>query len=315
MKRFQHLALAALVGGGMVTTAHAVVLSDSFNRTDTTLGSNDNALGGSIVQTYLSLASPPAVTNGSQAQFEGGLRSIVDTNLRTGPSIVSAGGFILEASINPTDDGGGGAHGRGWAGFIVASPNAPAAGANSAAMDQNANTQTRLGIGVRNSGSMLRRINNSTDYTNASNTDDANDLFFGIGNPQNASFNEPIFDPAVQTAYAAASATWSTGFINPKFYGLRIEVTVPSFVEGGTATARVFVDNVQVDMDLTTGGTQDATFRLGSNGDIYAWLVGFGGSATNPHLVDNLRISAIPEPASLGLLALGGLTLVRRRRA
>lgn len=39
----------------------------------------------------------------------------------------------------------------------------------------------------------------------------------------------------------------------------------------------------------------------------------FSGS-TSQLYVDNLRVTVVPEPASLGLLALGGLTMLRRRR-
>lgn len=53
----------------------------------------------------------------------------------------------------------------------------------------------------------------------------------------------------------------------------------------------------------------DVGLALGFYADVRADL------AASPVTLDNLRIEAIPEPASLGLLGLGGLAMLRRRRA
>jgi hypothetical protein len=285
-----------------------VVLSDDFNRTGTNWGSNNNGLGGTVTQTYLSVAG--VSTNGTQGEIDAN-RVIVDYNLKNNAAIVTGGGFSVEALISPTDL----STGREWGGIVLSSTNSTTVIGGIGAISNKSNDSVRLGLGVRNSGTLLNRINNSVDFEDPANpnvtqTDDLNDFLFGDGNPDGG-INEPIFDQTTYNAYVAATP-YTDPFASALSYLLRVDVSlVGGFGQGNQAIASVYVNNVQVDMDLATPGVQSATFLQGWQGDMYLAVLGSG----NDNLFDNLKITAIPEPASLALASAGAVALLARRRS
>ena len=66
-------------------------------------------------------------------------------------------------------------------------------------------------------------------------------------------------------------------------------------------------NNTTVISTSWTRGTAGANLAIAAT-DLYA-------NGTGPVYYDDLSISAAPAPASMGLLALGGLVAARRRRA
>jgi len=71
----------------------------------------------------------------------------------------------------------------------------------------------------------------------------------------------------------------------------------------------------------TQEGSDDTFLWLASDGTVQTWFSGTGGGTTgwgagwDKNSDGNVQVFGTPEPASLGLLAIGGLALLRRRRA
>lgn len=129
------------------------------------------------------------------------------------------------------------------------------------------------------------------------------------GNPFDGGINEFVFDQSTFDHYVATYDTGSNPpFANPATYTIRLEVTT-DFDTTSTALARVFLGGQHVDFDLATPGVQDATFTWNVANSAY---LAFGANA-GPHLFDDLRVSVIPEPAMVGILASATLVLLRRR--
>lgn len=310
---------ALLLAPAFAACAQPVVLSDSFTRVtglaDTpanggfsSWGAPDNALGGAAVAAYVTTDAGNA--NQQTVDGSGGLlrsgRVLLDFNLATHPDILAAGGFSIRLDLNP--DGGG--LGRQWAALLLTDSASPGVIGGTGALDNKANNSVRLGLGVRNSGSLIRRINSE----NTGGTD-AQDLFFGNGNPASAGFNEPVFDPATFDRYVAENGPdFNTRFESDLTYTLRVDVTAASFAAGAPAVARVFINDAEVDMDLDAPGVTPAAFTWGNTaGAVHLAFLGFSGA--NGDRIDNLMISAVPEPRAGALLLAGGLAAwwVRRR--
>jgi len=78
-------------------------------------------------------------------------------------------------------------------------------------------------------------------------------------------------------------------------------------------TFNSFADGTSVSMVANVNGTEvynGSGFTLDSNGGALNFEIGTFENT----LIDNLVISAVPEPATTAVLALGGLCLLRRRR-
>ena len=102
--------LAALVGLAATAPA-AVIFSDSFDRANSnTVGTNDNALGGTITQTWIehgdAAAEEAILSNALRLDSDaggGGTAWVVpDHNFNTS-DITTAGGFILSYTVDPIE--------------------------------------------------------------------------------------------------------------------------------------------------------------------------------------------------------------------
>ena len=245
-------------------------------------------------------------------------RVILDTNLAT-PEAVAAGGITIQVDVDPAENGAMFADGRDWAGFALGDSNSPDMSVGGAGFVTGGNADSRFAVAPRNSGTLL------------SNTKPGG--LRGDGNPDGG-INEPIIDADAYAEYLLYfNGTDSNGdsladgdnFENDAFYTLELTVTE-------TAPGNLFADGATLNYSLSIDGAPlvlpqapDGTFVWGDNnpftgsngtdpvtGDRLAYLV-FAGN-TGEHEYDNLAVSLIPEPASAGLLAVGGLALLRRRR-
>ncbi|MEO0514298.1 MAG: PEP-CTERM sorting domain-containing protein, partial [Planctomycetota bacterium] len=115
--------------------------------------------------------------------------------------------------------------------------------------------------------------------------------------PAAGGFNEEIFD---QTNFDLYSQTQPDPFLNALFYSVEIAV-FGGFTENEIMTVNTTVNGVALDPQ---------TIQWGVGGQAYLSAVAFNGG----HQYDNLVVSAIPEPGSLALVAVGSLALVTRRR-
>lgn len=283
-----------------------VILSDAFSRVagvpgpNLEWGSNDNGLGGTVVQAYNLLPNSPGANGGGWTDGElGYIRNnapTVNYNLAADPNIIAAGGFIAEIELKPFQD----ANGRQWSGVNL----------NNANMQGNRFVDTSstmlAGIGVRNIGTVIARLDNDTffghNYPNA-------DAGIGIEQALTGSPYQDYLDNFFNQPYA-----------NALTYRVKVEVA-STFAPNASATARFFaaIGNnpyEQIDMDLDGGnGLTVSTFLLGATPELYLGLQSIRGGGPSEAWFDNLIITAIPEPGSISLLLLGAAGLLALRRA
>ena len=221
-------------------------------------------------------------------------RTILDVNLAALPAVQSSGGFVVQADISPSDTGNPGGVGRDWAALMLAdTKDTEIIGGPQAIANLN-NDNIRFGAAPRNSGSLLRRINNEPAGAGG-----AGDQLFGVGNPFNAGINEPIIDNSVFNNYSinylgSNSPSPPDNFVNNKSYAVKVDVDAPNgFGVGATAFATLTVDgNAIYTNEMFTWGedAEDAN-------SVYLGFVGFGptndtvGSVAGNEF-DNLRLSS-----------------------
>jgi len=269
-------------------TQGQVLFSDSFTRTtgntdplagavDSDWGNNDNAAGGSIVQTYVT--TPDRTSGGVQQTVngsEGVLRfgaTCIQYDLYSEANVVSAGGYSLQFNFTRLT-------GTGFVGVFFGAP--PAS------------------VAAKDGSAAFGPINQLTDYAN---TVEAAFLFQNnadLGRVQTFSYGVQQ-GGNIDGAYDDATAGTIGLHIG------RVDVTsATGFGSGQTATFSLFIDgNFVVSQSAVLDGGL-GTFGFTSN----------QGSAVSGGLIDNLVVTVIPEPGSASLVLLGCLSLywVRRQR-
>lgn len=213
-------------------------------------------------------------------------RTILDVNLASLPAVQSAGGFVVQADISPSDTGNPGGNGRDWAGIMIADTKDTALIASPQAIANAGNDNIRFGAAPRNSGSLLHRVNNEPAGTGG-----AGDQVFAIGNPFNAGINEPIIDNPVFNDYSInylgpSAPSPPDDYVNPASYMVSVTVDAPNgFGSGEEAFATLSVDGntIYTNESFTWGEEpEDAN-------NVYLGFVGF----TSPHEFDNLQLSSL----------------------
>ncbi|MEM7624175.1 MAG: PEP-CTERM sorting domain-containing protein [Planctomycetota bacterium] len=283
-----------LLAAATISTASAQVLvTDTFSR-DTSVsggwGAVDNGLvggeSGTVAASYTLDGS--GVVDGAAGSFANS-RIVLDYNLAADPDVIAGGGFVVEWQVNPGDgDDAAGETGLGreFAGIALSDSNLNPPFGGAGALTNASNETIRFAILPRNSGSvgsLTRTAGNVRTLTAG-------------GNPSSG-FNETVFDQATFDDYVNSGLP--DPFANDTFYDVRLEV-VGDFTAGSSTL-----------ITATVGGLTLPQFDIewGVAGEAYLSGIAFNG----PHQYDNLKISAIPEPASLVLAAVGGLALLRRR--
>lgn len=295
-----------------VSSNGTTLFSDDFNGRTTGLaaepigggnsswGSPNNNLGGSVVTSYLTTnagsADQQTVESGQGLLRDG--RTIVDYNLATDATILANQEFSIEFEVDPADEGTiGTADGRAWGGFALGNTNDLVNWGGSLFLPNNGNA--RLGFAPRNSGTVLSVARGG----------------FGTltdGNPSNP-FNEIIFDSDVFNDYSANyNPATNLPYINEKEYTIRIEVA-SDFSANSASTATIYIG--EVGGSLVNQGTFD--FQWGDNaGEAY---IVFGANQAL-HKIDNFiiealpaSVGAVPEPSSVAMIGACLLCVARRR--
>lgn len=212
-------------------------------------------------------------------------RTILDVNLASLPAVQSAGGFAIQADIRPSDTGNAGGNGRDWAAIMIADSKDTAAIGGPGAISNLNNDNIRFGAAPRNSGSLLRRVNNEPAGTGA-----GGDQLFAVGNPFNAGINEPIIDNSTFNDYSINylgpnGTSPPDDYVNPSSYSVSVTVDAPN---GYGAGAQAFAT---LSVDGNTIYTNEA-FTWGSDPEdadnVYLGFVGFASA----HEFDNLQLSS-----------------------
>ena len=127
---------------------------------------------------------------------------------------------------------------------------------------------------------------------------DGGELYIEVADtrPGNESFDQLVIDGGTLDLINGASLTVATPLDALKMH-VGAEITIVDALAGG---------NVSGEFD----GLPDGTEFTDENG-VYRWQISYGGS---PDHDITLRLTYIPEPASIVLLGLGSLLVARRRR-
>ncbi len=268
-----------------------VLITDTYSRTATgTWDTVDNGLVGGESGTIAAGHILDAAGNvDGSAGILPNTRVVLDYNLAADADVIAGGGFIVEWRVNPTDGDdtlGQSGTGREFAGIGLSDSNTnPPYGGNGAITNANNNT-LRYAVLPRNSGSVgtLTRTAGDVRTLNAG------------GNP-NSGFNEVVFDQPVFDDYVNQGVP--DPFVNNKFYDVRIEV-LGDFSAASSVTVNTTINGLALATE---------TIEWGVGGQAYLSAVAFNG----PHQYDDLKITAVPEPATLALAGLGAVAMLRRR--
>ncbi|MEM8872666.1 MAG: PEP-CTERM sorting domain-containing protein [Planctomycetota bacterium] len=285
------LAAATVATFGLASTASAQIFSDTFDRTngsgdangfangtpnDSDWGSNDNGLGGTEVQTY---TFDESRGGGAQQTTNGSVAQFV------------AGGVQVELDLAPLAP----------VGYTVAFDFQRAAGGTAFVGMALGLDDTDL---IENTGGFNA---NTFLFADAANGADGAILFDagaaagGVGGVQ-------VFEAGVQVQ----DIDEADGYTDDEAVN-SVVITVDAPTGYGAGSAGV----LSVSINGGASITEDILFDGVSSGFLSFYSPAVGdpttGSFTN---IDNLVVTAlpIPEPATLGLLSVAGLGLMRRRR-
>jgi len=195
---------------------------------------------------------------------------------------------------------------------------------NTAALTPGNKLVYNLRISMTNNATGTQRMSLgwATVETSAPSWDFGVQLYHATGTPASYTLQKrfdsaSISDPSA-TALADVNATIATTGVGAP--GSKVNILVRVTDAGSESTA---AGNSRIQVSLDDGSTfiyDSSTDAALPNGFKFDGLGRFlsldaaGGNA-NPVLFDNLSIEVVPEPASIGLAAIAGLAMLRRRRA
>ena len=279
-RTFPLLAAAATTLSFAGLAAGQVVFSDSFDRVagnsddsdaipnDSDFGQNDNALGGSIVQTYTFDESrgggAQQTVNGSEAVLRAGAVQI-EFDFASLPEL--AGGYTVAFDFTRT-------MGNGFVALGIGLDDTDQI-EDVGGFNGNAALFDNPGMSVNGAeGAVLFRQDNTSESAGAVELFNQGDVV------------------ATQDGFFADRESTQSALVTvlaPDGYGA-----------GSVGTLTAEIGGNSISTDITFDGVSSGFLSLYSN------QVGL--------TLDNLAVSAIPEPASLSLLGAGGLALLARRR-